>query len=158
MILSKGLLYILFIQLSFIAFSQEEVVLPTIPNSTEDSIEELMSLFINKDKAYGDTLWYEDFANEFSTNVWLSVDYSQNGLVCTTTVPGGQYSANTQVINSTTAANGIDEFTRKQNLFSESPNPSTGQFVLDLNHLEKGAYFILLQSKDISTTEKIIIE
>jgi len=58
MILSKGLLYILFIQLSFIAFSQEEVVLPTIPNSTEDSIEELMSLFINKDKAYGDTLWY----------------------------------------------------------------------------------------------------
>lgn len=48
----------MFIQLSFIAFSQEEVVLPTIPNSTEDSIEELMSLFINKDKAYGDTLWY----------------------------------------------------------------------------------------------------
>ena len=58
MILSKGLLYTLFVQLSFMLLSQDEVLSPKVPNLTEDSIGELMSLFINKDKAYGDTLWY----------------------------------------------------------------------------------------------------
>ncbi len=88
---------------------------------------------------------------------------------------------------------GFKEFTKKQNLFSVSPNPSTGQFVLDLKsltgqfqlsvmnvlgqekyvnqlnsyanqlhpldltHLEKGIYFVVLETEEIRSVEKIVI-
>lgn len=88
---------------------------------------------------------------------------------------------------------GFKEFTKKQSLFSVSPNPSTGQFVLDLKslsgvfdlkvvnllgqekyvnqlnsyehqlypldltHLEKGIYFVVLETAEMGSVEKIVI-
>lgn len=58
MIMSKGLLLLCLFNCHLLLLSQDEVLSPKVPNLTEDSIGELMSLFINKDKAYGDTRWY----------------------------------------------------------------------------------------------------
>ncbi|MDB9775545.1 hypothetical protein OAB47_04855 [Vicingaceae bacterium] len=56
--MSKGLLLLCLFNCHLLLLSQDEVLSPKVPNLTEDSIGELMSLFINKDKAYGDTRWY----------------------------------------------------------------------------------------------------
>ncbi len=78
---------------------------------------------INNDKAFGDTLFYEDFGTGFSTNGWVSRDVGANGFdwTYTTTNPTGNYTATLQPIASTTGANGFAA------LFSDFYNTSTPQ-------------------------------
>ncbi len=78
---------------------------------------------INNDKAFGDTIFYEDFGTGFSTNGWVSRDAGNNGFdwTYTTTNPSGNYTATLTPINSTTGANGFAA------LFSDFYNTSTPQ-------------------------------
>ncbi len=65
----------------------------------------------NMAKAAGDTVWTEDFANGFAGNnpsgAWTTGEADGNWWVYSHTGPNGAYSNNTEVIESTTAANGF---------------------------------------------------
>lgn len=86
--------------------------------------EELKSIqVINRVKAAGDTLFYEDFGTGFSTNGWVSQDLGMNGFdwLYTTAAPGGQYATNVPAISSTTTSNG---FASLPSSFYNTPSPA----------------------------------
>ncbi len=122
----KVLLHVFLTFLSFCAFSQDRFLLSVGEQSSAEPVEEIKSSFDNKDKAYGDTLWYEDFSGGFSTNGWTSIDSLQFGFdwIYTTAAPGGQYSVTTPALNSITAANGFASL--PSDLYN---TPSPGSFV-----------------------------
>lgn len=107
--MKKALLFFVAINLSLLAFSQEGVSLPTASKLIEASVGEAKLAYQKFNKAFGDTLWYEDFSGGFTTNGWTSVDSSLNGFdwIYTNQAPVGQYTLNVPPINSSTAANGF---------------------------------------------------
>jgi len=76
-------------------------------------------------KAPGDTLWYEDFGNGFSTNQWVST--GSTPWIYTTQGPGGQYSTSAVPLNSTTKNNG---FASLPSDFYNTPTPPGGFTIL----------------------------
>lgn len=84
----------------------------------------------NFNKAPGDTLFYEDFANGFNTNGWTSNDGSFNGFdwIYTTNAPGGQYSISTPALVSATSSNG---FASLPSDFYNTPTPPAGFIQMD---------------------------
>ncbi len=91
---------------------------------------------VNQVKAPGDTLWYEDFGNGFTTNGWVSTDASNNGLdwIYTTNAPGGQYSTSIPALVSATSANGFASL--PSDLYN-TPTPNGGFFPMD-SYLQSG--------------------
>jgi hypothetical protein len=90
----------------------------------------------NLNKAPGDTLWYEDFGNGFSTNQWTSS--GSTPWIYTTQAPGGQYSNNTLPIQSTTTING---FASLRSDFYNTPTPPGG-FSIISEYLSSGSITI----------------
>lgn len=90
----------------------------------------------NQSKAPGDTLWYEDFGNGFTTNGWISTDASNNGLnwIYTTNAPGGQYSTSIPALVSATSANGFASL--PSDLYN-TPTPNGGFLLMD-SYLQTG--------------------
>jgi hypothetical protein len=84
----------------------------------------------NTDKAAGDTLWYEDFGGGFVPNGWISTDFTTNGFdwIYTATAPSGQYSTNTAIVGSSTAANGFASLPAD---FYNTPTPVNGFVSMD---------------------------
>lgn len=84
----------------------------------------------NFNKAPGDTLFYEDFANGFNTNGWTSNDGSFNGFdwIYTTNAPGGQYSTLATALVSATSSNG---FASLPSDFYNTPTPPAGFIQMD---------------------------
>ena len=82
-------------------------------NSSMQGTPKLTTLekeIINKNvntKAPGDTLFYEDFANQIPTG-WTvtNIAANSNNWIWANTAPGGQYSTNIGALNSTTGSNG----------------------------------------------------
>ncbi len=97
---------------------------------------DIISNSVNRVKAPGDTLWYEDFGNGFTTNGWFSNDASNNGLdwVYTTNAPGGQYSTSIPALVSATSANGFASL--PSDLYN-TPTPPSGFFQMD-SYLQSG--------------------
>lgn len=81
-------------------------------------------------KSAGDTLWYEDFANGFVPNGWISTDLTGNAFdwIYTTVAPGGQYSSNVKAIHSTTSLNG---FASLPSDYYNTPTPANGFLSMD---------------------------
>jgi hypothetical protein len=117
------------------------------PLPLKASKSQIINNSINQVKAPGDTLWYEDFGNGFTTNGWVSTDISNNGLnwIYTTNAPGGQYSASIPALVSATSANG---FASLPSDFYNTPTPTAGFFQM--------ASF--LQSGPISISPKASLE
>ena len=76
---------------------------------------------VNVNKAFGDTLWYEDFGGGLTRNGWATGTLFP--WIYTTMPPGGQYSTNVAAINSVTAANG---FLSLPSGFYNTPTPPGG--------------------------------
>ena len=115
----------IFAQQNSLSRYQEEMV--------EDSVspEELKSIqSINRVKAAGDTLFYEDFSNGFTANGWTSFDAGLNNFnwLYTTQAPGGQYASNVPAIQSTTGSNG---FASLPSSFYNTPTPVAGWVNMD---------------------------
>ncbi len=115
----------IFAQQNSLSRYQEEMV--------EDAVspEELKSIqSINRVKAAGDTLFYEDFSNGFTANGWTSFDAGLNNFnwLYTTQAPGGQYASNVPAIQSTTGSNG---FASLPSSFYNTPTPVAGWVNMD---------------------------
>ena len=80
-------------------------------------------------KAFGDTLYYQDFANGLPTN-WSVVNNNPNNFqwVWNTVYQNGQFSNAGNIITSTTAANGFMVLTGD---FFNTPIPATGAVAMD---------------------------
>ncbi len=80
-------------------------------------------------KAFGDSLYYQDFAGALPLN-WSVVNNSPNNFqwVWNTTYVAGQFSTNVPTIASTTAANGFMVLTAD---FFNTPIPTTGAVPMD---------------------------
>ena len=80
-------------------------------------------------KAFGDTLYYQDFASALPTN-WSVVNNNPNNFqwVWNTVYQNGGFSAATNIITSTTAANGFMVLTGD---FFNTPIPATGAVAMD---------------------------
>jgi hypothetical protein len=78
-------------------------------------------------KAFGDTIYYEDFDQLSVANNWTIVDNSGNSTpwiwAAANTAPGGQYSTNVAALNSTSAANG---YMLLPSDFYNTPTPGGG--------------------------------
>ena len=135
----KVLLFACLVQLSFFAFSQVEFLPSVAEQPTAAAVEEIKLSQKNQNKAFGDTLWYEDFSGGFTTNGWTSVDLNQFGFdwIYTTSAPGGQYSINIPALNSITAANGFASL--PSDLYN---TPTTGSFVNMYSYLVSSAISI----------------
>ena len=80
-------------------------------------------------KVFGDTLYYQDFANGIPTN-WSVVNNNPNSFqwVWNNVYQNGQFSRATNIITSTTAANGFMVLTGD---FFNTPIPPTGAVAMD---------------------------
>ncbi|MBR9830558.1 T9SS type A sorting domain-containing protein [bacterium] len=141
----KGFSLLIGLQLLFITVSYGQ------QDSVRDNLLDLMPAAISVDelkykilatpnKAQGDTLFYEDFGNGFSTNNWRTTDTSNKGFdwIYTTLAPGGQYSIIATPIASTTSANG---FASLRSDFYNTPTPTSGFINMD-NYLTSGPIVI----------------
>lgn len=107
--MKKAFLFLVVVNLSLHGFSQENLTAETNQQLRNADLKEMKISSSNLDKAFGDTLWYEDFSGGFTTNGWSSIDSTQNGFdwIYTTAAPGGQYSTTIPIINSSTVSNGF---------------------------------------------------
>lgn len=92
-----------------------------------------------KNKAFRDTLFYEDFAGGLPLN-WSIVNYSPNNFqwVWNTVAVNGQSTIGFNAINSTTAANG---FMSLPSGFYNTPRPTLGSVAMD-TYFESDTVFI----------------
>ena len=140
-------LAVVFFIISILSFAQQEQL---IGNGVDEiprpiSGNELKNTFTtNFAKSPGDTLWYEDFGNGFSTNGWIASNNASNGFnwIYTTMAPGGQYSTVIPPIASTTGANG---FACLPSDFYNTPTPAGGFLNMD-SYLTSGPISIVPKS------------
>lgn len=83
-----------------------------IPNGDINSFDNGFKKAVIKSKKFGDTLFYEDFANPLSTG-WRIVNNNRNNFVWKwdTIYRAGQFSTTVSAINSTSATNGFMSLT-----------------------------------------------
>ncbi len=107
--MKKAFLFLVVVNLSLHGFSQENLTAETTQQLRNTDLKEMKISSSNLDKAFGDTLWYEDFSGGFTTNGWSSIDSNQFGFdwIYTTAAPGGQYSTTIPIINSSSVSNGF---------------------------------------------------
>lgn len=114
-----------------------------LSDDTETSVINSNSKLKNQiSKAIGDTLYYEDFANQIPAG-WTVVNNAgnSNNWIWSNSAPGGQYSGNTAVINSTTSSNGF--LSLPSDLYN-TPFPVGGPVAMD----------VYIQSPSIPITPK----
>jgi hypothetical protein len=135
--MKKTYLFGLVATLSISAFSQQKVhtkvPLPENSAEKEDTRNDLDESFYAKkaynNKAFGDTLYYQDFANGLPTG-WTIVNNNPNNFLWewNTVYRQGAFSGTRTEIKSTTAANG---FMSLPSDFYNTPTPPTGRVAMD---------------------------
>ena len=123
---------------SCFAFAQNKKSMPDlssseVPAALTSKVKSLDPDFIKQSKqnakVFGDTLYYQDFTGGLPLN-WSVVNNNPNNFqwVWNTVYQNGQFSAATNIITSTTAANGFMVLTGD---FFNTPIPGTGAVAMD---------------------------
>ena len=123
---------------SCFAFAQNKMSTPNmssfeVPAALSSDAKSVDPDFLKKSqlnaKAFGDTLYYQDFAGGLPTN-WSVVNNNPNNFqwVWNTVYQNGQFSRATNIITSTTAANGFMVLTGD---FFNTPIPTSGAVAMD---------------------------